>query len=497
MRPFSINVRGNVLRAFVVSAICLAAFSVNTAVAAASTSPTDPFASQQWGLTAIGAPQVWQYSQGAGVTVAVVDSGSGPHPDLTNNLEVGRTFFSLIESEGATDVDLKDGHGTHVAGIIGAVADNGIGIAGVAPKVRLLPIHVLDSEGSGDSRDVARGIRYATDSGARVINLSLGGSVESTSLTSAVQYAVDKGVLVVAASGNGSADSAPKWPAASDLTLAVTSTDINNNVGLFAQRGEYIDIAAPGVNILSTALGGYKALNGTSMSAAYISGAAALLFSAQPTISSAQVRDILLRTATDLGTAGRDTTFGVGLVNLPAAFAELFRLFPPSVTPTFISSGHIGDIAVGSTMTAAPNAKMQWYRCDSQGAADTKKPANCAEIKNAVSLNYKTTVRDLRKFLRFSVVLPTGQFFSPTTVVESGVWAKAPSVAPGSRTAFNTLIGTASKGTISITSLDKNCTVKPKVVVASANATTCKLKISVKAAAPFPALGFTIVLPVN
>jgi hypothetical protein len=94
-------------------------------------------------------------------------------------------------------------------------------------------------------------------------------------------------------------------------------------------------------------------------------------------------------------------------------------------------------------------------------------------------------------------VLPTGQFFSPTTVVESGVWAKAPSVAPGSRTAFNTLIGTASKGTISITSLDKNCTVKPKVVVASANATTCKLKISVKAAAPFPALGFTIVLPVN
>jgi hypothetical protein len=481
----------------VASAICFAALSTNTTSVAASTSPTDPFSAQQWGLTAIGAQQVWQYSQGTGVTVAVVDSGSGPHPDLTNNLEVGRTFFSLIESEGADDVDLKDGHGTHVAGIIGAVADNGIGIAGVAPKVRLLPIHVLDSEGSGDSRDVARGIRYATDSGARVINLSLGGSVESTSLTSAVQYAVEKGVLVVAASGNGFADSAPKWPAASDLTLAVTSTDINNNVGLFAQRGEYIDIAAPGVNILSTALGGYKALNGTSMSAAYISGAAALLFSAQPTITAMQVRDILLRTATDLGTAGRDTTFGVGLVNLPAAFAELFRLFPPSVTPTFISSGHIGEIAVGSTMTAAPNAKMQWFRCISAGTAATNKPSDCVEIKNAVSLNYKTTVRDLRKYLRFSVVLSTGSFFSPTTVVESGVWAKTSSVAPGSRTAFNTLIGTASKGTISITSLDKNCTVKPKMVVASTTATACKLKISVKAAAPFPALGFTMLLPVN
>ena len=431
------------------------------------------------------------------MSVAVIDSGSGPHPDLTNNLEVGRTFYSLIESEGAADVDLKDGHGTHVAGIIGAVADNGIGIAGVAPKVRLLPVHVLDSEGSGDSRDVARGIRYATDSGARVINLSLGGPNESTSLTSAVQYAIDKGVLVVAASGNGYADSAPKWPAASDMTLAVTSTDINNNVGIFAQRGDYIDIAAPGVNILSTATGGYRVQSGTSMSAAYISGAAALLFSAQPTITSAQVRDILLRTATDLGTAGRDTTFGVGLVNLPAAFAELFRLFPPSVTPTFISSGHIGDVAVGSTMTAIPNAKMQWYRCSKSGEAATDKPSDCVEIMNAVASSYQTTVRDLRKFLRFSVVLPAGSFFSPTTVVESGVWANISSVAPGSRTRIDLLVGTASKGTISVTSSDKNCVVKPKVVIASNNATTCKLKVSVKAAAPFPTLGFTMLLPVN
>jgi hypothetical protein len=489
--------RRNAVRAFVVSTICFAAVGTSGISAAAATSPSDPFASQQWGLTAIGAPQVWQFSQGAGVTVAVVDSGSGPHPDLTANLDAGRTFYSLIESDGAADVDLKDGHGTHVAGIIGAVADNGIGIAGVAPKVRILPIHVLDSEGSGDSRDVARGIRYATDSGARVINLSLGGSIESASLTSAIQYAVDKGVLVVAASGNGFADAAPKWPAASDLTLAVTSTDINNNVGIFAQRGDYIDITAPGVNILSTAIGGYKALSGTSMSAAYVSGAAALLFSAQPTITSAQVRDILLRTATDLGTAGRDTTFGVGLINLSASFAELYRLFPPSVSPTFISSGHIGDVAVGNTMTAAANVEMQWYRCVSQGAAATEKPADCVEIKNAVALDYQTTVRELRKFLRFSVVLPTGTYFSPTTVAESGVWAKNSSVAPGSRTPFKSLIGTSSKGTISISSLDRNCTVKQKVIVASTTATSCKLKVSVKAAAPFPALGFTMLLTVN
>ena len=488
--------RRNVIRAFVVSTICFAAVGTSGTSAAAATSPSDPFASQQWGLTAIGAPQVWQFAQGAGVTVAVVDSGSGPHPDLASNLEVGRRFFSLIESEGAADVDLDDGHGTHVAGIIGAVADNGIGIAGVAPKVRLLPIHVLDAEGSGDSRDVARGIRFATDSGARVINLSLGGSTESSSLTSALQYAVDKGVLVVAASGNGFADSAPKWPAASDLTLAVTSTDINNNVGIFAQRGDYIDISAPGVGILSTSLGGYKMLNGTSMSAAFISGAAALLFSAQPTITATVVRDILLRTATDLGVAGRDTTFGMGLVNLPAAFAELAKLFPSSVTPTFASSGHIGDVALGNTMTAA-NVTMQWYRCDKPGLSTTTKPDDCTEIKNAVALNYQTTYRDLRKFLRFSVALPAGSFFSSTTVAESGVWAKINTVASGSRTPFAALIGTASKGAISIKSLDKNCLVKPKVVVATGTATTCKLKVSVKAAAPFPALGFTLLLAVN
>jgi hypothetical protein len=148
-------------------------------------------------------------------------------------------------------------------------------------------------------------------------------------------------------------------------------------------------------------------------------------------------------------------------------------------------------------MTATPNAKMQWYRCNKSGEAANNKPSDCVEIKNAVASSYQTTVRDLRKFLRFSVTLPTGSFFSATTVPESGVWSNISSVAPGSRTRIDLLIGTASKGTVSITSLDKNCTIKPKVVVASNNATTCKLKVSVKAAAPFPTLGFTMLLAIN
>ncbi|NBO46915.1 MAG: peptidase S8, partial [Actinobacteria bacterium] len=135
-------------------------------------STNDPLLDQQWGLTAIGAPSVWSISRGAGVTVAVIDSGSGPHPDLDANLDTGRTMFGSIDSAGVIDVDIA-GHGSHVAGIIAAVADNAIGGSGVAPQSRILPIRVLDSLGSGDSKDVSKAVRFAVDSGVKVINLSL------------------------------------------------------------------------------------------------------------------------------------------------------------------------------------------------------------------------------------------------------------------------------------------------------------------------------------
>ncbi|HAG67929.1 MAG TPA: peptidase S8, partial [Acidimicrobium sp.] len=252
---------------------------------------------------------VWSITRGAGVIVAVIDSGSGPHPDLDANLDAGRTMFGSTDSVGVFDID-SAGHGSHVAGIIAAVADNSIGGSGVAPQSRIMPIRVLDAQGSGDSKDVSKAVRWAVDNGAKVINLSLGGATESTSLTAAIQYAVDHNVLVVAAAGNGTADSTPKWPAASDLTLAVTAVDRNNSVTSFDQRGDYIDISAPGTSILSTASNDYRIQSGTSMAAAFVTGAAALLFAAQPSITAAQVRDILQRTATDIGALGRDATFG-------------------------------------------------------------------------------------------------------------------------------------------------------------------------------------------
>ncbi|MDA2998735.1 MAG: S8 family serine peptidase, partial [Actinomycetota bacterium] len=247
----------------------------------AAASLPDPLLAQQWGVFAIGADSVWSTTTGSGITVAVVDSGSGPHPDLTANLLVGKTYFGLAESPDGNDVD-NQGHGTHVAGIVAAASNNGIGGSGVAPNAKIIPIHVLDTNGQGDARDVANGVRFAADSGAKVINLSLGGATESATLTQAITYATEKGALVIAAAGNGGPTSAPKWPAALDLTIAVTAVDSANRAASFNQRGDYIDLAAPGVSIVSTANGDYAALSGTSMAAGFVAGAAALLFAAEP-----------------------------------------------------------------------------------------------------------------------------------------------------------------------------------------------------------------------
>ena len=463
----------------------------------------DPLLDQQWGLTAIGAPSVWTISRGAGVTVAVIDSGSGPHPDLDANLDAGRTMFGFIDSAGEIDVDVA-GHGSHVAGIIAAVADNAIGGSGVAPQSRILPIRVLDSLGSGDSKDVSKAVRFAVDSGVRVINLSLGGSTESTSLTAAIQYAVDRNVLVVAAAGNGAADSTPKWPGASDLTIAVTAVDRYNSVTSFDQRGDYIDIAAPGSSILSTASNDYKIQSGTSMAAAFVSGAAALLFAAQPSITALQVRDVLQRTATDIGAPGRDTTFGHGLVNLVAAFAELDVMFPKIITASLATEGRVGALAVGTASTTASTATSQWYRCTAPGEATTSMPGDCTAITNAVAATYQSTIKDLRKYLRYSVTVTSGvnnsivsSFFSATTIPESGAWITTSTISSKSKTPLSELLRSPSKGTRTFKIVDGSCKLRNSALVAPAMPGVCTLKVSIAAKAPYPTLGFTAIITVS
>ena len=476
------------------------AFNPTQTFAAAT---NDPLIDQQWGLVAIGAPSVWSITRGAGVTVAVIDSGSGPHPDLNANLDTGRTMFGSIDSAGVIDVDVA-GHGTHVSGIIAAVADNAIGGSGVAPQARILPIRVLDSLGSGDSKDVSKAVRFAVDSGVKVINLSLGGATESTSLTAAIQYAVDRNVLVVAAAGNGAADSTPKWPAASDLALAVTAVDRNNSVTSFDQRGDYIDLAAPGSSILSTASNDYKIQSGTSMAAAFVTGAAALLFAAQPSITAAQVRDVLQRTATDIGALGRDTTFGFGVVNLVAAFAELDVLFPKIITATLTTEGRVGALAVGTASTSSATTTSQWYRCNAPGEATTSRPPDCTEIVNAVATTYQSTVKDLRKFLRYSVTVTSGvnnsivrSIFSATTIPESGAWITTSTLSPKTKTPLSELLRSPSKGIRTFKIINGSCKLRNSALVAPANPGVCTLKVSIAAKAPYPTLGFTSIITIS
>ena len=461
------------------------------AIAPPAHAAADPLLAQQWGLFAIGADHVWTTTTGQGVIVAVVDSGSGPHPDLAENLLPGRSIIGTVESQDGRDIDAS-GHGTHVAGIIAAVANNGIGGSGVAPNAKILPIQVLDQAGQGDARDVAAGVRFAADNGARVINLSLGGATESSSLTQAITYANDKGVLVVAAAGNGGAADKPKWPASLDLTLAVTAVDQANNATSFDQRGDYIDLSAPGANIVSTAKGDYVTLSGTSMAAGFVAGAAALLFAAEPRVTNAQVRDILLRTATDIGEPGRDVTFGAGLINMVAALAELQRMYPPIAAPQLAAVGHVGETLVANLELISDVNGVKWFRCDSVGPAAIEIPADCLPIAKATKRQYITTQADARHTIRVGITYTRAG--SKQFVISDAVgpffpiWQVANAVTPASTTPLIKLFNTSSSGSRTYKVVSGACRISGTKMIATRVPSVCRVRLTVAARTPFPKL---------
>ncbi len=282
--------------------------------------PNDPFyATNQYGPQLIGVEQAWELTQGdPDVLVAVVDTGADfDHPDLAGKLVPGWDFVN-------NDADPSDdnGHGTHVAGIIAAATDNGVGIAGVGFNTRVLVVKVLNERGSGFYSTIAQGIVYAVDEGARVINLSLRGTLPSNVLADAVNYAVRRGVLVVAAAGNDG-QSAPVYPAAYPDVLAVAATDWNDERWSLSNFGDYVDLAAPGVAILSTdwtgGVGPYAMRSGTSMAAPHVAGVAALMLAVNPALTAEAVTELLTSTARDLGAPGWDPYYGYGRVDAARA----------------------------------------------------------------------------------------------------------------------------------------------------------------------------------
>jgi len=308
--------------------------------------PNDPAWWRQWDMQQIGMPTAWEQSQGDAVVIALVDTGvDARHPDLAGNLLAGYDFID-------EDQDPQDdnGHGTHVAGILAAVGNNGIGIAGMAWRAKVMPLKVLDAKGDGSYFNIIRAIRYAADHGVRIINLSLGGSFHDPNLQEAVAYARAKGCLVVAAAGNQGG--ALLYPAAYSETLAVAATDDRQRRPSYSNYGPGVDLAAPGgtqsVGIYSLApAGGYTTLFGTSMAAPHVSGLAALLWSIAPALTADQVAGIMEDTALKVGTTpydarGWNQELGYGLINAPAAIQRARQLLlptptatrPPAATPT-------------------------------------------------------------------------------------------------------------------------------------------------------------------
>jgi thermitase len=285
------------------------------AVARAAETPDDPDYGGQWGIRQTGVDTVWDSTHGSGaVTVAVVDSGVSPIADLAGRLLPGKDF---VNGDGDASDDL--GHGTQAADVIAGAGDNGRGIAGLCWACRILPVKVLDATGTGSYSTIAEGIRYAADRGADIINLSLGGSSDSRILRSAVAYAVAKGALVVAAAGNN-ASAAPHYPAAIPAVLAVGASTAGEAQYPFSNHGAgWVDLAAPGCNPSSQPSGIITTFCGTSSSAPFVAGVAALLASSAPGSSAAVIRTALTSTAHPL--AGH--WVAAGRVDAAAALAAV------------------------------------------------------------------------------------------------------------------------------------------------------------------------------
>lgn len=327
------------------------------------TIPNDPdFSSQQWGPQRIRAPEAWDITTGSSsVVVAVVDTGvTATHPDLAGKVLPGYDFVD--NDDDPTDEHSPIGHGTLVAGIIGAVTNNAIGIAGLSWESPILSIRVCDASGSCLFDAVSDGIVYAVDNGAKIINLSLGGRFSSSTLEDAVNYAWDQNVLVVAAAGNSRRD--VDYPAAYPNVVAVGATDRDDQKAWFSSFGPQLDIVAPGVSIYSTNFSdSYTGVSGTSFSSPHAAGAAALLLSHDPSLTNEQVRNILESSALDLGDSGWDQFYGWGMVDICEAFNEAGVTCPvdsedtedPTVSITSPSDGATVSGTVNVTVDAEDN----------------------------------------------------------------------------------------------------------------------------------------------
>ena len=322
-----------------------------------------------WGIHRINASSAWDTSTGGGVVVAVVDTGIDyHHPDLAANVAPGASWNYVSDVPDATD---DNGHGTHVSGTIAAVGNNGLGVIGVAWNAKILAVKGLNSDGLGADSALALCLEYAAHNGADVINNSWGGGYSQT-IADAIDYAYNLGAVIVVAAGNSASDVGTFYPANLWDVITVAASDPDDGQAFFSNFGQKIDVAAPGLDILSlqasgTALGevvtpGYMRLSGTSMAAPHVSGLAALILAQHPDYSNEDVRQAIRTSATPLGTAAPpgsdnfDPNFGYGRIDCARAMAVgpvlEAKISSPANGGAYTSSVQVSGVARGAGLTS-------------------------------------------------------------------------------------------------------------------------------------------------
>ncbi|MCL6604465.1 MAG: S8 family serine peptidase [Paenibacillus sp.] len=293
-----------------------------------------PAEQSQWNFQAVKPVTMWSKGYtGTAVKVAVIDSGIYAHPELAIAGGVSTVDYT-------TSYNDDNGHGTHVAGII-AAKSNGAGIVGVAPSVQLYAVKSMDSNGDGTLQDVLEGIDWAIQNHMDIINLSLGSAYSSDSLKDIVDQAYAAGIVLVGSAGNsGAGTNTINYPAKYDSVIAVSAIDVNQARADFSSTGVENEVAAPGVDIISTAPGGgYAKVSGTSQAAPHIAGMLALMKQENPLLSNVQLRENLRNYAIDLGAPGQDDEYGYGFVTFAKEFdvtapAEVSHLSVSELTAT-------------------------------------------------------------------------------------------------------------------------------------------------------------------
>ena len=437
-------------------------------LAFAFATPNDPSFSQQYGLQRIQANLAWDIWQPQRtVYIAIIDTGiDSNHPDLTHKMRrhSNGAVYGWNTLNNTTNALDDNGHGTHCAGIAAAEINNGVGIAGVAAwnpnvansraYVQLMPVKVLSASGSGSYDSVARGITWAADNGAHILSLSLGGAGGSQQLQDAVNYAWNRGCLIVAAAGNGGSSS-PQYPAYYTNCIAVAATDSSDRLASFSQYGSWVDIAAPGVNILATYPNNqYRSLSGTSMACPHVAGAAAVLWSHNPSLTNAQLR-AALETNVDSYQPynGRTIAPNAGRLNVYRALQAVGGGGPTqpslsslSLNPTSVVGGNSSTGTV--TLTAPAPSGGFVVNLSSSNTSVATVPSTVTVPAGATSANFTVSTQAVSSATSVTITASAGGVSRTATLTVN----PAPSVTLQSLTISPTSVwgGSTATGTVTL-----------------------------------------------